>query len=126
MSAKTEQSVSPFDRIKLFIAGALVIGGLFAYYYYAAQYSQVYRVAAVLIATILGFAIAMSSEPGRRFWRFAQGSRIELRKVIWPTRQEALQTTLAVIVFVLVMGIFFWVLDLFLLWFTQVLTGRGA
>ncbi|MDH3645531.1 MAG: preprotein translocase subunit SecE [Gammaproteobacteria bacterium] len=126
MNANTEPSVSPFDRVKLFVAGLLVIGGLFAYYYFAAEYSQVYRVVGVLVATILGFAIAMSSDPGRRFWRFAQGSRIELRKVIWPTRQEALQTTLAVIVFVIVMGVFFWVLDLFLLWATQVLTGRGT
>ena len=126
MNANTEPSVSPFDRVKLFAAGLLVIGGLFAYYYFAAEYSQVYRVVGVLVATILGFAIAMSSDPGRRFWRFAQGSRIELRKVIWPTRQEALQTTLAVIVFVIVMGVFFWVLDLFLLWATQVLTGRGT
>ena len=126
MSAKTEQSVSLFDSAKLLLAGILVVGGLFAYYYYGDRYSQVYRVAGILVAAILALILAMTTDPGRQFWRFAQSSRIELRKVIWPTRQEALQTTLAVIVFVIVMGVFFWVLDLFLLWVTQTLTGRGT
>ena len=126
MSTKTEQSVSLFDSVKLFIAGVLLIGGLFGYYYYGDQYSQVYRVVGVLLSTILAIIVAMSSDPGRELWHFAQSSRIELRKVIWPTRQEALQTTLAVIVFVIVMGVFFWCLDLFLLWVTQTLTGRGT
>ena len=126
MNAKTEQSVSVFDSARLVLAGALLIGGLFGYYYYGDQYSQVYRVIGVLLATILAFVMAITTDPGRRLWRFAQGSRIELRKVIWPTRQEAFQTTIAVIVFVIVMGVFFWCLDLLLLWVTQTLTGRGA
>ena len=126
MSTKTEQSVSPFDTAKLFVAGALLVGGVFGFYYFAGQYSQLYRVVGVLVGTILAFVVAMSTDPGRRLWRFTQGSRIELRKVIWPTRNEALQTTIAVIIFVIIMGVFFWVLDLFLLWATQVLTGRGT
>ena len=52
-----------------------------------------------------------------------QGSRVELRKVVWPTREETLQTTLAVLVFALIMGVFFWLLDLSLLALTRRLTG---
>jgi len=45
---------------------------------------------------------------------------------VWPTREEAMQTTLAVLVFALVMGVFFWLLDMFLLWVTRILTGQGG
>ena len=55
-----------------------------------------------------------------------QSSRGELRKVVWPTRQETLQTTLTVFVFVLILGIFFWLLDMGLLWITRALTGQGS
>ena len=55
-----------------------------------------------------------------------QGSRIELRKVVWPTRQETLQTTLVVFVAVFVMGIFFWLLDMILGSVTRALTGQGG
>ena len=54
-----------------------------------------------------------------------QGSRVELRKVVWPTRQETLQTTLVVFVAILAMGIFFWILDWILGSVTAALTGQG-
>ena len=126
MNAKTEQDVSILDKAKLALATILLVGGIAAYYVYAAEYSQVYRVAGVILTTVLAFVVAMQSAPGRRLWHFAQGSRIELRKVVWPTRNEALQTTLAVIVFVIIMGIFFWLLDMGLLWVTQAITQSGA
>ena len=126
MNAKTETTVSPLDRIKIGLAIALLVGGVVGYYYYAGEYSQLYRVVGLLTALVLAAVIGMQSDPGRRLWRFAQGSRIELRKVIWPTRQEAMQTTIAVIIFVIVMGVFFWLLDMLLLWVTQTLTGRGT
>ena len=71
-------------------------------------------------------AIAMQSSYGRDFWQFVQTSRIELRKVVWPNRQETLQTTLVVLVFVLVSGLFFWLLDMVLAWATKQLTGQGG
>jgi preprotein translocase subunit SecE len=71
-------------------------------------------------------AIAMQSSYGRDFWQFVQTSRIELRKVVWPNRQETLQTTLVVLVFVLVSGLFFWLLDMVLAWITKQLTGQGG
>ena len=123
MSAKTEQNMSFLDRAKLFVAGALLIGGIVAYYYYASQYSQVYRVGGIILTTVLAFVVAMQSEPGRRFWHFAQGSRIEWRKVVWPTRQETTQTAIAVFVFTLIMMLFFWALDSGLLWLTRTLVG---
>jgi len=59
-------------------------------------------------------------------WKFAQGARVELRKVVWPTREETIQTTLVVLLFALIGGVFFWLLDLFLLFLTSRLTGQGG
>jgi preprotein translocase subunit SecE len=80
----------------------------------------------VLAGAIGGVAIAMTSTQGRRLWVFIQGSRIELRKVVWPTKQETTQTAIAVFVFTLVMALFFWGLDSFLLWLTRTLVGSAA
>ena len=75
------------------------------------------------IAAAIG--LFMVTERGRTLWKFIQGSRVEIRKVVWPTRQETLQTALTVMVFALILGLFFWGLDFFLLWITRLLTGYG-
>src|SRR5690606_42092866 len=113
------------DILKLLVAGALVLGGLFAYYYYPAWPLPV-RVLCVLGGTIAGVGVGLTSTQGRRLWAFIQGSRIEIRKVVWPTREETTQTAIAVFVFTLVMAVFFWGLDAFLLWVTKTLVGSGA
>ena len=127
MTEKTESGVSKIDTVKLILAAALLIGGLVAYYYYA-QAPVLARGGAVLVATIAAAALAMQSEPGRTLWHFMQASRVELKKVVWPSRVETRQTTIAVIIFVIIMGVFFWALDLFLLWVTRALTltGQGS
>jgi preprotein translocase subunit SecE len=70
--------------------------------------------------------VLLQSAQGKALWRFVNSSRVELRKVVWPTREEAIQTTIAVIIFTVVMGVFFWLLDMFLLWVTRFLTGQGG
>ncbi len=77
----------------------------------------------VLGGTGLGIAIAMTSTQGRRLWHFIQGSRVEIRKVVWPTRTETTQTAIAVFIFTIIMMLFFWGLDSLLLWITQSLIG---
>jgi preprotein translocase subunit SecE len=120
MSAQTETSQSGvLDTVKLLIATVALIGGLYAYYYYAADVAQALRVLMVLGGTVAGIGIAMTSAQGQRLWHFIQGSRVEIRKVVWPTKQETTQTAIAVFVFTLVMMLFFWALDSFLLWLTQ-------
>jgi preprotein translocase subunit SecE len=84
------------------------------------------RVAGVIFSLAVAISVFMTSDVGRELWRFIQGSRIELRKVVWPNRQETVQTTLVIIFFVIVMGIFFWLLDMFLMWATRLLTGQGG
>jgi preprotein translocase subunit SecE len=74
----------------------------------------------------LAAVVVAFSRYGSEFRRFVDLARIELRKIVWPTRQETLQTTLVVFGFVIVAGIFFWVLDLVLAWATKALTGTGG
>lgn len=124
MSAQTETSPgSVLDTVKLLIAAATLIGGLYAYYYFETEFAQAIRVLMVLGGTVAGIGIAMTSAQGQRLWHFIQGSRVEIRKVVWPTKQETTQTAIAVFVFTLVMMLFFWLLDSGLLWLTQKLVG---
>jgi len=124
MSTKTESGPGPLDTIKLIVAAGVVIGGVVAYYYFENE-SLLLRVAGVLIALAIAAVIAYQSMQGQEFWRFLQSSRGELRKVIWPSRQETVQTTLTVFVFVLILGVFFWLLDMGLVSITRWLTGQG-
>jgi len=125
LAAATQQEDSQsgvLDIIKLLIAAGVLVGGLYGYYYLL-EWTLPLRVLLVLGGLIAGVAIAMTSTQGRRLWAFIQGSRVEIRKVVWPTKQETTQTAIAVFVFTLVMALFFWGLDSFLLWLTRTLVG---
>ena len=123
-STQIEKS-SFIDTIKLLLSAAVLFSGLYSYYYYL-QVSLPLRVLMVLGGLFVGTAIAMTSFQGKQLLSFIQSSRIEIRKVVWPTNQETSQTTIAVFVFTLVMGIFFWGLDSFLLWLTRTLVGSAG
>jgi preprotein translocase subunit SecE len=126
MSTKTETpQASPLDTAKLALAVAVLLSGLVAYYVYD-QWPTVLRVGAVLLALAAALVVVYQTARGKLIWRFIQGSQVEVRKVIWPTRQETLQTTLTVLVFVFILGIFFWLLDMGLLWITKLATGQGS
>ena len=107
------------------VAVALLIAGVAAYYVLDTRPDwQRWGAAGLgLLAAISVFAV---SPLGRRSWQFALDSRVELRKVVWPSRQETLQTTAVVFGFIVLAGLFFWVLDLVLAWATRLLTGQGG
>ncbi len=124
MTTQSETSQSgALDIIKLLSAAAAIVGGLYSYYFFEFQVSLPLRVLMVLGGTGAGITIAMTSTQGQRLWSFIQGARVEIRKVVWPTRQETTQTAIAVFVFTLIMGVFFWLLDSGLLWLTRRLVG---
>ncbi|MBT8097194.1 MAG: preprotein translocase subunit SecE [Woeseia sp.] len=126
MATTTETPESgALDVLKLLIAIGALIGGLFAYYYYV-EISLPLRVLMVLGGVAAGIGIAMTSTQGQRLRAFVQGSRVEIRKVVWPTRQETTQTALAVFVFTLILSLFFWGLDSVLLWVTRTLVGSAG
>jgi preprotein translocase subunit SecE len=125
MTEQVENGASVLDTAKLVAAVAILVGGIAAFYLLG-DLPLAVRWLMVLGALAAGIVVALQSAQGRTFWQFVQGSRVELRKVVWPTRQETLQTTLVVLVAILVMGIFFWILDWLLGAATAALTGQGS
>ena len=113
------------DIIKLLIAAGMLVGGLYSYYYFL-EIALPLRVLMVLGGLAAGITVAMTSTQGQRLWAFIQGARVEIRKVVWPTKQETTQTAIAVFVFTLIMALFFWGLDSFLLWLTRTLVGSAT
>jgi len=84
--------------------------------------SLVFSRQAALVAAVL---ISLTSQIGRNLWAFVQGSRVELRKVVWPSREETVKTTAVVFFFVTVAGLFFWGLDVLLSILAKKLTGAA-
>ena len=124
MSTHTETSQSGvLDILKLLVAAGALVAGLYGYYFYENDLALPLRVLMVLGGTAAGIAIAMTSAQGQRLWHFIQGSRVEIRKVVWPTRTETTQTAIAVFIFTMIMALFFWALDSGLLWLTRRLVG---
>jgi len=121
----TVQDASVADKAKFAVTILLVLGGMVGYYALAGQPAWM-RWLAVVGGIALGIAVFASAKQGRDFWQFMLDSRIELRKIVWPSRQETGMTTLVVFVFVIVAGLFFWALDLVLAWATRALTGQGG
>ncbi|HSQ06568.1 MAG TPA: preprotein translocase subunit SecE [Chromatiaceae bacterium] len=125
MNAKAEVEGAGLDKVKLAAAALLLVGGIYAYYHFAVS-STLLGVVALLVIGGIGVAVAMQTEPGRALWQFAAAARMEVRKVVWPTRQETLQTTLVVIVMVLILSIVLWLFDMVLMAILQALTGKGG
>lgn len=122
MNAKTEVESSSMDTVKLALAVLLLAGGIGGFYYYE-EYSLWLRVLGLLVVAGVAVAIAMQTLVGRRVWGFAVDARTEVRKVVWPSRQETIQTTLIVFAMVLVMGIILWLVDMILLSIVRSVTG---
>ena len=119
-NVRQEQS-SLLDTLKLLGSVLILLVGIVSYYYLI-QISILFRVLMVLASVVVSLVIFFQTQRGKTLWEFFQGSRVEIKKVIWPTKQETFQTTLTVFVFVLIMGIFFWLLDFLLLFLTTEIT----
>jgi preprotein translocase subunit SecE len=107
------------------VAIALLIAGIAAFYLLDTR-PDWQRWGSTGIGVVAAIAVFMLSPLGRRFWQFILDSRVELRKVVWPSRQETLQTTAVVFGFITIAGLFFWVLDVLLAWATRLLSGQGG
>jgi preprotein translocase subunit SecE len=112
------------DKIKIVFAALLVIAGIAAFYYFSEK-AMIIRVAAVLGGMVAAGLLFLTTGTGRLFKVYATDSVDEVRKVVWPTRKETLQTTGIVFVFVVIMALFLWLVDGSLLWTMKKLIGRG-
>ena len=124
MSAKTEETGSGLDTVKLLVVVALLVAGVFGFYSFADQPLWV-RLAGLLAVVGAAVYVALQTEVGRTVWQFAADSRSEVRKVVWPTRQETLQTLLIITIAVLVTALFLWLVDSVLFFIVRYLTGQG-
>ncbi|MEM7613297.1 MAG: preprotein translocase subunit SecE [Pseudomonadota bacterium] len=125
MNENTQQEGGgALDTMKLALSLAVMVGGLVAYYMLP-EVALPLRVLMVIGGLIVGAAIGMTTFKGQTLWKFIQGSRVEIRKVVWPTRQETTQVTIAVFIFTFLLGLFFWGLDSLLLWLTRMATGQA-
>ena len=110
MTTSTESNQSALDWSKWIIVVVIVACGVFGNWYYQDQ-SLLYRVLALLaLAAVAGF-ISFQTTQGRALWELMKESRVEIRRVVWPNRQETTQTTFIVVLLVLVFSLILWGLD---------------
>ena len=119
------QNAGGADVARLVMAVVLVVAGIVAFY--ALDSAPVWERWLIVVAgLVLGFAVVATSAYGKAVYQFVLDSRVELRKIVWPSRRETGMTTLVVFAFVIVGGAFFWIVDLILAWATRHLTGQGG
>jgi preprotein translocase subunit SecE len=112
------------DKIKLALAGFVIVGG-FAGYYLLGDSAAILRVVSVVAGCIVGGVIVMFTTPGRQFFVFSREAVEETKKVVWPTGKETMQTTAVVFGFVVIMALFLWLVDTGLLVGIKALMGRN-
>jgi len=113
------------DAVKWVATGAIVTSGVVGFYYFA-DYSLLLRVVAFLVLAGCALAVAARTARGRVAWDFVRDSRTEVRKVVWPTRRETIQTTGIVIALVTLVAVIMWILDGMLSWIIRALLGNGG
>jgi len=113
------------DKIKLFVAILLLAAGL-AGFYLLGDKPMVVRILAVLGGVVAAGVVASLTQSGRQFMGFAKESVDEAKRVVWPTRKEAMQTTGIVFVFVVLMALFIFGIDTLLASIVKTVTSWGA
>lgn len=124
MNAKTESGSiqGRFDFIKWIAVALLVAAGVVANQYFAAE-SVLYRAIGLLVLAAVSLFVAAQTVKGKAMLVLAREARAEIRKVVWPNRQETVQTTLIVVAVVLIMGLLLWGLDSILGWLVSIIVG---
>jgi len=110
------------DKLKLALSVLILAGGIGGFYFFGDR-PAIVQWGALLAGLGVAAGVAALTAPGRAAWEFAKAARVELRKVVWPTRKETLQMTLVVFVMVVLIALFIWVLDWVLLKTITAITG---
>ncbi len=110
MTTEIEIKNSRLDFLKWSLVLLLVAVGVYGFYYLEQQPLYLRIIGELLVASV-AILVALQTNKGRSAWRFIGESRHEVRKVVWPTRQETVRATLVVVVVVLIATLFLWVLD---------------
>lgn len=124
---RTSKALDKVKWLLVFVLVALVVWGNF----YFAEPNSIYqpnvvvRIVGVILVSVLALFLAITTQSGKGFVTFSKESRIELRKVVWPTRKETIQTTLLIAVITVVVGLCLWGMDTFFFWAISKLTVLG-
>ena len=122
MNAKVEAPEFRLDGLKWLVATVLVAAGVVGNAYYS-DVALLYRVLALVAIMGVAVVVAVNTAKGHAFWELMKEAQVEVRRVVWPTRQEVNQTTLVVVAVVLVMAVILWGLDSLLGWLASLIIG---
>lgn len=125
MSTQVEASTSILDVVKQVFSVVFVVAGVAAFYYFS-EIPLLYRVLGLVVVAAVVSGMMLTTGVGQAVWGFVLESRQEVRKVVWPTREETFRTTLLVFAMVVIVGFVLWLLDMFLFWGVRFLTGQGG
>jgi preprotein translocase subunit SecE len=125
MNTQAEAQTPVFDIVKQVFSVLLVIAGIAAFYYFS-EVSVLYRVIGLLVLAIIVIGLLLTTNLGRNTLGFFLESKQEVRKIVWPSREETTRTTMLVFAMVFTVGLILWVLDMALFWGVQHLTGQGG
>ena len=126
MNSRIEQAKGPApagDIVKYTLALLLVAAGVFAFYWFG-QWPGAIRALAVVAGVVAGAAVFLGTTRGARTREFLSESRFELRKVVWPTRQEATRTTWVVIAVVVLISVVLSLFDVIIQWLVKLVLGQ--
>ena len=111
MTSQSEEKVFHLDWLKWLLALALVALAVWGNSHYAVAYSGWKRAIILVVLLVPLFGLVYNTAKGYSIWEMLQGALVELRKVVWPSRQETNQTTLIVLVVVFITALILWIID---------------
>jgi preprotein translocase subunit SecE len=124
MNTQAEASTNVFDVVKQVFSVVFVIAGIAAFYHFS-DVKLIYRVLGLLAVSGGVVAMLATTAWGHTITAFVSDSKIEVRKIVWPTRDETTRTTLLVFAMVSIVSLVLWLLDTFLFWGVRLLTGQA-
>lgn len=125
MNTQVEAQTPVIDIVKQVFSVLLVVGGVAAFYLFS-DIPLLYRVIGLLVVALVVLGLMFTTILGRNIWGFFLESKQEVRKVVWPTREETTRTTMLVFAMVFTVGLILWLLDMVLFKGVQLLTGQGG
>ncbi|MGZ8096039.1 MAG: preprotein translocase subunit SecE [Methylosarcina sp.] len=125
MNTQAEAATSIADVVKQVLSVVFVVAGVAAFYYFS-EIQLLYRVLGLVVVVLISLGLVLTTDVGRNIWNFVLESKVEVRKVVWPTREETTRTTMLVFAMVFIVGLILWLLDMFLFWGVRLITGQGG
>ena len=119
MAKQIENLKSGSDQWKTILAVLILIAGLALYYLNPLGFNSLTKVLVMLAILIVAITVFIKSSQGDRLLHFSKETQIELRKVVWPTREETIKTTGIIMIAVFITAIFLWIVDAFFTWGVQ-------